>query len=62
MKEKYDSRNERWSVKPIGKTKKLGIASTKSDWFVCEDVSEGHGALICEMFNERQKKLDEAKS
>jgi len=43
---------EEWFVKDNGGTGELvGIASTRSNWFIAENMLRKHAELVCNLFN-----------
>jgi len=51
--------NEFWSVKENGGEGELvGIMSSKSDWFIAEEILLNHAELICRLFNASQQGVE----
>ena len=47
---------EQWYIKENGgKGELVGIASTKSNWFIAEELTLKNAELICELFNNKPK-------
>lgn len=49
-----NTKNEKWYVKENGgKGKLVGIASTRSNWFVAEEMLKDNAELVCKLFNDQ---------